>query len=311
MTLLAASEKIGLWESSPTYDLDIGATSNTTAIRVQMTNSTAVETGYQAYGLGAHRYSQILWRDDSSSTFAKLYPYIGDSGSSGSLTYYGGSNRFAIIEIEDEGLDQYAGLLAYTVNKSSGGNDTGLLISKTDTSSTGTSLLINALTDDVSQFSVTDDGSAYLSTNIGIANDAPDVAVDVTGDIEYTGEITDVSDRRLKENITLIPDALAGIRKLNGVSFVMKDDPEENEELGLIAQDVQQAFPALVKQHPDGVLSLNYMGMIGPLVEAYKELDAKNHDLKQKLARLNNRLDALEQSELFAPPKHPYDNLNN
>ncbi len=36
----------------------------------------------------------------------------------------------------------------------------------------------------------------------------PGVALDVNGDIEYTGTITDVSDRRLKENVQPIASGL-------------------------------------------------------------------------------------------------------
>ena len=66
------------------------------------------------------------------------------------------------------------------------------------------------------------------------------------------------------------------LRTVEGVSFIMKDDPERKVELGVIAQDVEKVYPQLVRVTPEGVKSMNYFGLIGPLVEAVKELDDEN-----------------------------------
>ena len=129
---------------------------------------------------------------------------------------------------------------------------------------------------------------------LGIGDTAPSAALDVVGDIHYTGVIVDVSDARLKTKIHRIDNALSGIRKLKGVSFVMKDDPDKNTELGLIAQDVQKVFPALVIDTGEGALSLNYQGMMGPMVEAIKELDVENRRLRTTVQSLDARLKILE-----------------
>jgi hypothetical protein len=44
---------------------------------------------------------------------------------------------------------------------------------------------------------------------------------------------------------------------------------------GLIAQEVLEVLPEVVKQREDGYLALDYSKMIGLLVEAIKELDQK------------------------------------
>jgi hypothetical protein len=129
---------------------------------------------------------------------------------------------------------------------------------------------------------------------LGIGDTAPSAALDVVGDIHYTGVIVDVSDARLKTKIHRIDNALSGIRELKGVSFVMKDDPDKNTELGLIAQDVQKVFPALVIDTGEGALSLNYQGMMGPMVEAIKELDVENRRLRTTVQSLDARLKNLE-----------------
>ena len=71
--------------------------------------------------------------------------------------------------------------------------------------------------------------------------------------------------------------SVAKIRQLRGVTWEWRDDvPEEvaeNPGLGVIAQDVERVFPELVERTENGYLAVHYYGLIGPLIEAMKELD--------------------------------------
>lgn len=110
------------------------------------------------------------------------------------------------------------------------------------------------------------------------------------GDINYTGVIVDVSDRRKKENIeALSSDTLARIGRLQGVSFIMKGDKSRARELGFIAQDVEPIFPELVHTTSDGAKNLNYIGLIAPMVEAIKAQQTAIDQLRAD----NIRLEAL------------------
>lgn len=105
------------------------------------------------------------------------------------------------------------------------------------------------------------------------------------------GDVTAFSDRRLKENIESITNALSKVKELNGVTYTRSDlDNKERTHIGLIAQDVQAVFPEAVHENNDGYLSLNYMGLVGSLVEAIKELDTKNQSLEARLAKLEEKL---------------------
>ena len=119
-----------------------------------------------------------------------------------------------------------------------------------------------------------------------------------SGDIDYTGVITDISDRRFKVNVSPLEDSLEGILTLQGYSFAMKDDPDGEIEYGLMAQDVQPVFPELVKTNSEGRMSLNYTGLIAPMVEAMKAQQATIEAQQQEIDDLNKRLSALER--LFA-----------
>ena len=107
------------------------------------------------------------------------------------------------------------------------------------------------------------------------------------GSITAQGDVTAFSDKRLKENIEPIDNALSKVQQLNGVTYTRNDlEDKEQRYIGLLAQDVTEVFPEAVKENEDGILSLNYSGLIGGLVEAIKELDNKNQALEARLAKL-------------------------
>ncbi|MCW8966557.1 MAG: tail fiber domain-containing protein [Candidatus Pacearchaeota archaeon] len=125
----------------------------------------------------------------------------------------------------------------------------------------------------------------------------------ITGNITYTGTIADVSDRRKKENIKPLTSQLDKITRLQGVSFTMKDDEGKAEELGLIAQDVEDIFPELVIQK-NGTYALNYVGLIAPMVEGIKEMQEEISDLKAENHKLSRRISVLEGK--IRPPLRSY-----
>jgi hypothetical protein len=104
------------------------------------------------------------------------------------------------------------------------------------------------------------------------------------------------SDKRHKNNIKIIPNALEKVSKLNGVTWEWNDDVAEFTKLtpttGLIAQDVQEVLPEVVKEKEDGFLGLDYSRMMGLMVEAIKEQQTQIHSLTLELEKLkkNNSL---------------------
>ena len=111
----------------------------------------------------------------------------------------------------------------------------------------------------------------------------------INGAITATGDITAffTSDKRHKNNIQIIPNALEKVSKLNGVTWEWNDDVNEvtkqSPKTGLIAQEVLEVLPEVVKQKEDGFLGLDYSKMIGLLVEAIKEQQSQIEELKTKL----------------------------
>ncbi len=69
------------------------------------------------------------------------------------------------------------------------------------------------------------------------------------------------------------------IARLRGATWEWREDaPEDAKQtapMGVIAQDVEKVFPQLVHEDRDGIKSVEYSGLIGPLIEAIKELDTR------------------------------------
>jgi hypothetical protein len=116
------------------------------------------------------------------------------------------------------------------------------------------------------------------------------------GDIIASSDITaygSPSDIRFKENVKPLENALDRVLKLQGVTFDWKEDSETRmyinlkEDIGFIAQQVQEVVPELVRQNDNGYLSLRDRGMTALLVESIKELKKENDELRDILKRNN------------------------
>jgi hypothetical protein len=92
------------------------------------------------------------------------------------------------------------------------------------------------------------------------------------------------SDQRLKSNIIPIKNALEKVKALEGVYFTWKDNGQKS--LGLIAQAVEKIEPLAVGESPTGLKTVNYLSLIGLLVEAIKEQQEQIDSLNSKVNNL-------------------------
>jgi hypothetical protein len=108
------------------------------------------------------------------------------------------------------------------------------------------------------------------------------------GDATLRGVFTHASDARLKKDISPIQNSLQKIIQLNGYNYYWKNEnADKNLQTGVIAQEVQKLFPHLVKEDKDGLLSVNYSGLIPVLIEGIKEQQKQietflKHDIEQQ-----------------------------
>jgi len=98
-----------------------------------------------------------------------------------------------------------------------------------------------------------------------------------------TGSVSETSDAALKNNIQQLTNSLSNIKQLKGYSYEFKDTGVKS--IGCTTQDVEKVYPDLVEGE-EGTKTLQYSGLIGPLIEAVKELSAEVETLKTKVAAL-------------------------
>ncbi len=107
------------------------------------------------------------------------------------------------------------------------------------------------------------------------------------------------SDRRLKKNIEPLSGALERILQLHGVTFQWSDPASQGgitgTQMGLIADEVQRAFPQWVGRDPKGYQTLTVGGFEALTAEALRELRAEKDreiaELKVEIEKLKEALD--------------------
>lgn len=119
-------------------------------------------------------------------------------------------------------------------------------------------------------------------------------AIQVNGNLNVTGDVTSeysASDIKLKSILGEITDGLDAIRDIQPIKYTWNENAKINfdynttdVECGLIAQQVQEHYPELVKtKRNTQYLSLNYERMIPVLISAIKKLDEEVTSLKKQL----------------------------
>ena len=98
------------------------------------------------------------------------------------------------------------------------------------------------------------------------------------------------SDRRLKQNIKNINKPLQSLQHINGVTFNWKDKKRfgSQEEVGVIAQDVEKVYPQIIVTDKQGYKKVKYHLLVAPLIEAVKELKKENEALRKRVEALEN-----------------------
>lgn len=177
-------------------------------------------------------------------------------------------------------------------------------------------------------------GNVYVSDvlTVGIKPGSnPVYSLEVDGDASVVS-LYESSDSNLKENVVNLPGALDNLKQLRGVTYNFKkpeaissdlsgsidtgevevNNPLEVDSLrynrkriGFLAQELQTYYPELVREDGDGMLSINYTGLIPVIVEAIKEQDKIINELKQEVKSLQSAMLSIgvTREEVIAPLK--------
>jgi len=126
-------------------------------------------------------------------------------------------------------------------------------------------------------------GSIHTSGSLGVGM----AANSTIGRIDAKNDVVafSTSDKRLKDNITPIENALNKISQVQGIEFdwIPKEGVHGNEghDVGVIAQEIEKVLPEVVTTRDNGYKAVKYEKIIPLLVEAIKELQEEIKELKK------------------------------
>ena len=139
------------------------------------------------------------------------------------------------------------------------------------------------------------------SGNVGIATGSPSEKLHVNGNVKCinltaSGLVTGASfnatsDERTKTDISRVSRKVINkVLMLESKQFTFKSDDKHRTRYGFIAQEVEKILPELVSGENDEIKSMDYMGIIGPLLEQVKTLTRELEDMKQEFADMKQEL---------------------
>lgn len=298
------SGRLGIWDNPGTSgeqfmcgSIALGSGTSNTANSITFTNGNYIRNNTGTYGalelVGTQNGYTGFYLGSASGTTTGMYDASGNGGeydiTNGWHTYYlrsaaclaiGGSTTASGYKLRVNGSALVDGNLV---------TNGGKIYSSYD----GTAPVIGSNGDIITRRSTTqgvvyygDTGSKYLyydGTNFQLQG----------GGLVCSGDVTAFSDIRVKKNIEVIADALNKTLQLRGVTFNRTDIGDDTtRHAGVIAQEVEKVLPEVVTTSNEdahgveGKKTVAYGNMVGLLIEAIKELNAKVDSLKAELAAL-------------------------
>jgi hypothetical protein len=143
------------------------------------------------------------------------------------------------------------------------------------------------------RFAINTSGDIKISESLGIGVAANGTAgrLDCSNDVVAFAS----SDKRLKENIKPLDNALDKVLKISGVEFDWKELTEEEKktihgneghDVGVIAQEIEEVLPEVVTTRDNGYKAVKYEKILPLLIEAIKEQQEEIDLLKANLDQL-------------------------
>ena len=222
---------------------------------------------------------------------------FGQSGNLIEAKVNGGSNLFSVSATGDTSI---AGTLAVTGTSTLSGR---VGIGAAPTTAAADAMLQVTATTDAARGLVIRANSATQTGNLFEAQTSGGAAVatiNAAGNMTVTS-LTQTSDARFKTNVQAITDALAIVRRLQGVSYDWNRAayPERGfssrPQIGVIAQQVEQVLPELVDTDAQGYKSVNYIGLVPVLIEGMKQQADRMDVQDERLAKTEKQLGLVEE----------------
>lgn len=129
----------------------------------------------------------------------------------------------------------------------------------------------------------------------------PEGMLILNGSGTYSGTWTNVSDSVFKKDITSLGNVSDKVGKLSAKYFFWKKEkyPERSfsreRQIGLIAQEVKDYFPELVKEDANGYLSVDYAKLSVVLISAFREQQNFINEQEHRLSETERKINSLTE----------------
>ena len=266
---LQAADQFPLARSGSTYKI----TGDKFASKAQLDSLSATSTGSFALKTDLAALSSTSSTELaglSSTVDAKLLNYLPLSGGtiSGNLTVSGNLSSLGTTTQIDTLV-----FMTSAVSVTNVGSGPALTVRQTGAQDIATFF------DDSNTAMIIKDGG-----NVGIGTSTPYAKLTVIGDISATGDIVafSLSDKRLKNDITPITNALEKVSSIQGVEYVWNTELQtvySGNDVGVIAQEVESVLPVAVIDRDNGYKAVKYEKLIPLLIEAIKDLNTQVYNL--------------------------------
>jgi hypothetical protein len=150
--------------------------------------------------------------------------------------------------------------------------------------SAGTAIghITNSASDLVIESKVSDKDMIFKGNDGGSGITALTLDMSGAGAATFNNDVTAFSDKRLKTDIKNIDNALSKVMKMQGVYYKRNDVDDAKEQVGVLAQDMEEILPQVVLTADDEMKtkSVDYGKICSVLIEAIKDLKQQVDELK-------------------------------
>lgn len=185
----------------------------------------------------------------------------------------------------------------YAVTKNTGQDITGIKYFVSNRNTSSDSCPLQAYSNNGSGATMSFHRGGYYAVNFGLDSDnviriggwsagTNRLQMDMSGNLTMAGDVTAYSDRRVKENIITVGNALEKVNALRGVYYNRTDSEDKKTKLGVIAQEILEVVPEVVGQDNDGMYNVSYGNLAGLFIEAIKEQQKQIEELKELVNKL-------------------------
>ncbi|WP_299434425.1 tail fiber domain-containing protein [uncultured Aquimarina sp.] len=127
------------------------------------------------------------------------------------------------------------------------------------------------------------------------------IGVNGVGELTWITPGAGASDRRWKENITSIDNALTKLNQISGYYYDWIDKKDPKRQVGVLAQEIEAVLPEAVHTDDKGFKYVNYQLLTALLIQVNKEQETKieilrseNSMIKAENQQTQKRLDTIE-----------------